>query len=69
MLHGRCRALPVSCQTLLANRPWLCPGPLYSCNAPLSASSRCADEYYTKKSSSTIAMAINVGVPLVAEQR
>ena len=28
-----------------------------------------ADEYYTKKSSSTIAMAINVGVPLVAERR
>ncbi|PRW56831.1 cell division [Chlorella sorokiniana] len=27
------------------------------------------DEYYTKKSSSTIAMAINVGVPLVAERR
>jgi len=28
-----------------------------------------ADGYYSKKSSSTIAMAINVGVPLVAERR
>lgn len=28
-----------------------------------------ADDYYTKKSSSTIATALNVGVPLVAERR
>lgn len=36
-----------------------------SCTASLTT----ADDYFTKKSSSTIATAINVGVPLVADRR
>lgn len=65
LLHPRIPALapPLSTQPPLQ----LYFDTLSRCRAILLAFA--ADDYFTKKSSSTVATAINVGVPLVAERR